>query len=182
VEYLTRVLRQPLSSEEHQYAIGLIHALDHLEKISDIIERDIKYRVETKLAVKASFSTQGETELANTIHRVIDQLRQAHKGLVQNDFDLAEEAVTAQPRITAMIREYRQNHIHRLTEGIKESEETSNLHLELLNSYQQISETARDIAFVIMEELARCKGCIMPARKNEEPAAPLAAGAPPGGS
>ncbi len=181
VEYLTRVLRQPLSSEEHQYAIGLIHALDHLEKISDIIERDIKYRVETKLAVKASFSTQGETELANTIHRVIDQLRQAHKGLVQNDFDLAEEAVTAQPRITAMIREYRQNHIHRLTEGIKESEETSNLHLELLNSYQQISETARDIAFVIMEELARCKGCIMPARKNEEPAAPRAAGAPPGG-
>lgn len=186
VAYLTRVLRQPLSSEEHQYAIGLIHALDHLEKISDIIERDIKYRVETKLAVKASFSTQGETELANTIHRVIDQLRQAHKGLVQNDFDLAEEAVTAQPRITAMIREYRQNHIHRLTEGIKESEETSNLHLELLNSYQQISETARDIAFVIMEELARCKGCIMPARKKEEPAgglpaAPLAAGAPPVG-
>jgi phosphate:Na+ symporter len=178
VEYLTRVLRQPLSSEEHQYAMGLIHALDHLEKISDIIERDIKYRVETKLAVKASFSSQGETELANTIHRVIDQLRQAHKGLVQNDFDLAEEAVTAQPRITAMIREYRQNHIHRLTEGIKESEETSNLHLELLNSYQQISETARDIAFVIMEELARCKGCIMPARKNEEPGAPTPGGAP----
>jgi phosphate:Na+ symporter len=172
VEYLTRVLRQPLSSEEHQYAMGLIHALDHLEKISDIIERDIKYRVETKLAVKASFSSQGETELANTIHRVIDQLRQAHKGLVQNDFDLAEEAVTAQPRITAMIREYRQNHIHRLTEGIKESEETSNLHLELLNSYQQISETARDIALVIMEELARCKGCIMPVRKSGEPGAP----------
>jgi phosphate:Na+ symporter len=169
VEYLTRVLRQPLSHEEHQYAIGLIHALDHLEKISDIIERDIKYRVESKLALKTRFSAQGETEMAATIHRVIDQFRQAHKGLVQNDFQLAEEAVTAQPRITAMIREYRQNHIHRLTEGIKESEETSNLHLELLNSYQQISETARDIAFVVMEELARCRGCIMPAKKLAPP-------------
>ena len=115
VEYLTRVLRQPLSSEEHQYAIGLIHVLDNLEKISDIIERDIKYRMETKLAERASFSVQGQNELANTIHRVIDQLRQTHKGLVQNDFDLAEGAVTVYPRITAMIREYRQNHIHRLT-------------------------------------------------------------------
>ena len=169
VEYLTRVLRQPLSNEEHQYAIGLIHALDHLEKVSDIIERDIKYRVESKLALKTRFSAQGETEMAATIHRVIDQFRQAHKGLVQNDFQLAEEAVTAQPRITAMIREYRQNHIHRLTEGIKESEETSNLHLELLNSYQQISETARDIAFVVMEELARCRGCIMPTKKLAPP-------------
>ncbi len=174
VEYLTRVLRQPLSSDEHQYAIGLIHVLDNLEKISDIVERDIKYRMETQLAERAIFSVQGQKELANTIHRVIDQLRQTHKGLVQNDFDLAEGAVTVYPRITAMIREYRQNHIHRLTEGIKESEETSNLHLELLNSYQQISETTRNIAFAVMEELARCKGCILPAKKGE----PLPASSP----
>jgi phosphate:Na+ symporter len=169
VDYLTRVLRQPLSSDEHQYAIGLIHVLDNLEKISDIIERDIKYRIETKVAARASFSPQGETELVNTIHRVIDQLRLTHKGLVQNDFDLAEEAVTAQPRISAMIREYRQNHIHRLTEGVKESEETSNLHLELLNSYQQISEIARDISFAIMEELARGKSCLHQPKKKAGP-------------
>jgi phosphate:Na+ symporter len=184
VDYLTKVLRQPLSTEEHQYAIGLIHVLDNLEKISDIVERDIKYRIETKLADRSKFSPQGKTELVNTIHRVIDQLRLTHKGLVQNDFYLAEEAVTVQPRITAMIREYRQNHIHRLTEGIKESEETSNLHLELLNSYQQISETARDIAFAIMEELARCKGCMLPAKKKGDPvsassAEPSAEGTPP---
>lgn len=169
VDYLTRVLRQPLSDDEHRYAIGLIHVLDNLEKISDIIERDIKYRIETKLAVRVNFSPQGETELVNTIHRVIDQSRLTHKGLVENDFYLAEEAVTDQPRIAAMIREYRQNHIHRLTEGIKESEETSNLHLELLNSYQQISETTRDIAFAIMEELDRCKGCLVPAKKTGDP-------------
>jgi phosphate:Na+ symporter len=169
VDYLTRVLRQPLSSGEHEYAIGLIHVLDDLEKISDIIERDIKYRIETKVAERTTFSPQGKTELVTTIHRVIDQFRQTHKGLVENDFDLAEEAVTAQPRITAMIKEYRQNHIRRLTEGIKESEETSSLHLELLNSYQQISEAVRDIALAIMEELARCKGCIVPVKKREEP-------------
>jgi phosphate:Na+ symporter len=183
VDYLTKVLRQPLSTEEHQYALGLIHVLENLEKISDIIERDIKYRIETKLADRSKFSPQGKTELVNTIHRVIDQLRLTHKGLVQNDYFLAEEAVTVQPRITAMIREYRQNHIHRLTEGIKESEETSNLHLELLNSYQQISETARDIAFAIMEELARCKGCMLPAKKKGDPVSassskPSAEGAP----
>lgn len=147
----------------------MIHLLDNLEKISDIIERDIKYRIETKVAARANFSPQGETELANTIHMVIDQLRLTHKGLVQNDFYLAEEAVTAQPRISALIREYRQNHIHRLTEGVKESEETSNLHLELLNSYQQISEIARDISFAIMEELTQGKSCLEPPRKKAGP-------------
>jgi len=167
VDYLTKVLRQPLSTEEHQYAIGLIQVLDNLEKISDIIERDIKYRIETKLADRSKFSPQGETELVNTIHRVIDQVLLTHRGLVQNDFYLAEEAVTAQPRIAALIREYRQNHIHRLTEGVKESEETSNLHLELLNSYQRISEIARDISFAIMEELAGGKTFLEPPQKKD---------------
>ncbi len=88
--------------------------------------------------------------------------------MVQNDYYLAEEAVTAQPRISALIREYRQNHIHRLTEGVKESEETSNLHLELLNSYQQISEIGRDISFAIMEELSRGKSCLEPPRRKAD--------------
>ena len=169
VDYLTKILRQPLSTEEHQYAIGLIQVLDNLEKISDIIERDIKYRIETKLADRSKFSPQGKTELVNTIHRVIDQVLLTHRGLVQNDFYLAEEAVTAQPRIAALIREYRQNHIHRLTEGVKESEETSNLHLELLNSYQRISEIARDISFAIMEELAGGKTFLEPPQKKADP-------------
>jgi Na+/phosphate symporter len=52
VDYLTKVLCHPLSSDEHQYAIGLIHVLDNLEKISDIIERDITYKIETKYFIE----------------------------------------------------------------------------------------------------------------------------------
>jgi len=37
VDYLTQVLRQPLNRDEHTYTMGLIHILDSLEKISDMI-------------------------------------------------------------------------------------------------------------------------------------------------
>ena len=66
--------------------MGLIRILDNLEKINDIIERDIRYRIETKLTEGSIFPLKGKEELMNTIHRVIDQLRMTHKGLVQNDF------------------------------------------------------------------------------------------------
>ncbi|MEW5897879.1 MAG: Na/Pi cotransporter family protein [Bacillota bacterium] len=160
VDYLTRVLRQPLSREEFEYAMGLIHVLDDLENITDVLDRNVKYLIEAKLDRGVEFSAQGKEELAALRGTVIDLLRVTHKALVQIDFCLAEQAVTSQPKITALFREMRQKHIHRLMEGVKESEATSNLHLELLNSYHQISELIRDVGFTIIEQLAKGKICL----------------------
>ncbi len=164
VDYLTRVLRQPLSREEFEYAMGLIHVLDDLEKITDVLDRNVKFLIESKLSYGVEFSAQGREELAALRSAVIELMRITHKALVQHDYCAAEQTVTRQPKIAALVRELRQKHVHRLTEGIKETEATSNLHLELLNSYHQISELIRDIGFTIMEQLAKGKICLTPSR------------------
>lgn len=168
VAYLTRVLRQPLSREELEYAMGLIHILDGLEKITDIVERNIKNIIETKLAQGVEFSAKGREELNTVIKEVTNLMRLTHKALVHGDFCRAEQVVTEQPKITALVRELRQTHVHRLTEGIKETEATSNLHLELLNSYQQVSDLLRDVAFTIMEQLSKSKCCLTPYTSTKE--------------
>ncbi|MBA4395130.1 MAG: hypothetical protein C0407_16390, partial [Desulfobacca sp.] len=155
VNYLTRVLRQPLNQQEHCYAMSLIRILDSLEKINDIVERDIKYRIENKLSQGIHFSQLGKEELMTLLEVLTREMRMTHKALVQNNALLAEEAITQHPRIVALTLEFRQNHIHRLTEGIKESEESSNVHLELLNSFQQLSEIIRTINLIIFDELPR---------------------------
>jgi phosphate:Na+ symporter len=155
VDYLTRILRQPLNQDEQGYAMGLIRILDSLEKINDMVERDIKYRIETKLNQGVHFSTLGKEELMFLMEALMRGMRMTHKALVQNNSFLAEEAVTGHPRNVALILEFRQNHIHRLTEGIKESEESSNVHLELLNGFQQLSELIRNIDLIIFEELSK---------------------------
>lgn len=160
VAYLTRVLRQPLSRDEMEYAMGLIHVIDALEKTTDIVERNIKFLIESKMAQGVDFSSQGKDELADVIGRVSDLMRLTHKALVQDDFCLAEQVVTNQPQIAALVRDLRQEHVHRLTEGIKESEATSSLHLELLTCYQQVSELMRDIGFTVLEQLAKSKCCL----------------------
>jgi phosphate:Na+ symporter len=157
VNYLTRVLRQPLNQQEHSYAMGLIRILDSLEKINDIVERDIKFRIENKLSRGVHFSQLGKEELMVLLAVLTREMRMTHKALVQNNSVLAEDSITLHPRIVALTLEFRQNHIHRLTEGIKESEESSNFHLELLNSFQQLSEIIRTISLIIFDELPREK-------------------------
>jgi len=103
---------------------------------------------------------QGKEELMAVVAKVSELMRITLKALVHTDFCLAEKVVTEQPKIAAIIREFRQNHIHRLTVGIKETEDTCNLHLELLNGYQQISELIRNVDFTIMEELTQGRACL----------------------
>lgn len=160
VAYLTRVLRQPLGREEFEYTMGLIHVLNDLEKITDIVERNIKFLIETKHVHGVEFSPRGRQELEELGDKVTALMRTTHKALVQDDFCLAEQVILEQPRIAAWVRELRQAHIHRLAEGIKETEATSNLHLELLTSYQQIGELVRDIAFTVAEQLSKSKCCL----------------------
>lgn len=160
VDYLTRTLRQPLNQEEQGYAMGLIRILDCLNKINDIVERDVKYRIDTKFSQGVHFSMMGKEELMTLVEALIRGFRMTHKALVQNNSCLAEDAVTQHPRNVALILEFRQNHIHRLTEGIKESEESSNIHLELLNSFQQLSELVRNIDLIIFDELSKGIRCV----------------------
>lgn len=170
VDYLTRILRQPLNQDEHGYAMGLIRILDSLEKINDIVERDIKYRIENKLSRGVHFSLKGREELITLVEALIRRMRMTHKALVQNNSCLAEEAITGHSRIVALTLEFRQNHIHRLTEGIKESEESSNFHLELLNSFQQLSEIVRNIDLIIFDELSKGIRCLEgPSSKKNPP-------------
>ena len=162
VAYLTRVLRQPLGRDEFEYTMGLIHIINNLEKITDIVERNIKFLIETKHTHGVEFSSRGRLELQALSEKMMSLMRTTHKGLVQSDFCLAEQAILEQPKLAAYVRDLRQAHIHRLVEGIKETEATSNLHLELLTSYQQISELVRDIAFTVAEQLSKSKCCLAP--------------------
>jgi phosphate:Na+ symporter len=160
VNYLTKILRQPLNQEEHGYAMGLIRVLDILDKINDIFERDLKYRIETKQSRGVEFSASGKEELLTVLETLTIVMGMTHKALVQNNSCLAEEAISRHPRIVALVHEFRQTHIHRLTEGIKESEESSNLHLELLNSLKQLSEMVRDVDLIIFDELSKGVRCL----------------------
>jgi phosphate:Na+ symporter len=155
VDYLTQVLRQPLNQEEHGYAMGLIRILDSLEKINDIMDRDIKFRLEAKVNQGIEFSDLGKKEIMTLVEALMQGMRKTHKALVRNNSRLAEEALTEHPRIASLILEFRQNHIHRLTEGIRESEESSNFHLELLNGFQLLNEMVRNIGLTVFEGLTR---------------------------
>lgn len=178
--YLTLLLRRPLHREEFAKGMGLVQVLNDLELISDIISKNVAPLLQNKLRENITFSPTGWEDLVLMYQEVCLMMRLTHKALVRADYCLAEQAIKLLPKITKLERGLRSTHIYRLREGIKESELSSRLHLELLNAYLRISEHLRSIAFTTAGELTDARVCpampvLEPDEEHEEPETEAAA-------
>ncbi|MCL6638495.1 MAG: Na/Pi cotransporter family protein [Firmicutes bacterium] len=159
--YLANILREPLSRKEFNKCIGFMHIVNDLEHIGDIIEKDISHLATCKIKTRCMFSEDGWDELTIMHQRVCELMTMSVAAFISNDPDMARHAVRLQPEITKMERHLRELHIHRLRIGTQNSEKTSSLHLDLINSFLRISEHVRNI-------------CSETAAQGGEPASPAA--------
>lgn len=144
-QYLAGILRQPISKSEFYKCMGYMHIVNDLEHIGDIIEKKVAHIAKSKISGKFMFSEDGWDEITIMHEQVCELMRMAHAAYTLTDIDLAQHAASLQPEITRLERQLREMHMRRLRLCIVDSEQTSSLHLDLINSYLQISEHVRKI-------------------------------------
>ncbi|KAF1084354.1 Na+/Pi-cotransporter [Sporotomaculum syntrophicum] len=147
--YLTSVMRQPLSRKEFNRCMSNMHIVADLEHIGDIIEKDITYIANSKISRQYQFSAEGWEEIKDMHRRLVDLMRMANVALVANDIELANEAIKGCSELALMERQLRTQHFKRLKQGTEKSVSTSALHLDLINSLLRISEHISNICYEI---------------------------------
>ncbi|AGL01566.1 Na/Pi cotransporter family protein [Desulfoscipio gibsoniae] len=150
--YLTSVMRQPLSRKEFFRSMSHMHITNDLEHIGDIIEKDITYIASCKITQQCQFSEEGWEEIKDMHQRLGDLMRMANIALASNDAELANEVITGYPELARMERRLRAQHFNRLKDGTALSISTSSLHLDLINSFLRISEHIRNICHEIITQ------------------------------
>jgi phosphate:Na+ symporter len=64
----------------------------------------------------------------------------------------AEEAIKRRETVLSILNSLHNNHLKRLKEGMKESIETSTLHLDILNDYERINFHLYKIAYNLVKK------------------------------
>lgn len=139
-QYLTQVLRNPLSREEFDRCLRLVNIVNELEKIADIIEKNILWLAESKKINNARFSEEGQKELDQLYGYIHNLAWMVHNIIQTSDADTTYRALCLHEEITDLEFRSRISHIQRLSRGVSESENTSAIHLELINAYLKIAE------------------------------------------
>lgn len=149
-QFLIGLRAQSLTEEQAERETALIFVIANLEEIGDVIEKNLMELAEKKIRGGHVFSQQGWAEIRDVHAKVVENLELAMAALAAQDTSIAEKVIRHKARINTMEREYRQTHIQRLHEGLRESIDTSSIHLDLLANLKRANSLAAGIAYAVL--------------------------------
>ena len=149
-QYLTRLRIQSLDEDQAQRERGILFVITDLEAIGDVIDKNLMELAEKKRRGGHRFSERGWDEIVSLHTKVFENLELAIAAFAAQDRSLAEKVIRHKANINVIEREYRQTHIGRLHEGLRESIDTSSIHLDVLANLKRINSLATNIAYVVL--------------------------------
>ncbi|MEY4615994.1 MAG: hypothetical protein RJB66_954 [Pseudomonadota bacterium] len=125
------------STEVNQRIMDMIMFLSDLERSADSIDINLITLASKKSALKLEFSNAGWDEL-KAMHEQVMRVA----AMAVNAFhtkELCEEAIRLKRDLAKIEMNLRENHILRLNKGMRDSINTSSIHLDVLSEYRRIA-------------------------------------------
>ncbi|GAB6179753.1 Na/Pi cotransporter family protein [Desulfotomaculum defluvii] len=154
-KYLTHLLRQQLSKDEFNKTMGLVHIVRDYEYIGDIIEKNLMSKAASKYLNNLDFSEEGHKDIRTMHDKILELLHLVNTCFATNSCQLAEKARALQEEdIVDLEFRLRMTHIARMQRGAQETENTSFIHMDVINAYLRISEHLKNIAMALTDEVS----------------------------
>ena len=129
----------------HQNVMAMIMFLSDLERAADSIDINITALAIKKSSLKIEFSTEGMAEI-NELHSKVCQLASMAVNAFQNK-EMCPEVINMKRDLSKLEMTFREHHIERLNRGIRETINTSSIHLDLLSEYRRIGSLLTNHAY-----------------------------------
>jgi phosphate:Na+ symporter len=151
--FLARLGREAMGPDLHRKEIALISVIGNLENIGDIIDKNLMELARKKLYQGRRFSEAGWAEIVEFHAKISKNLELAVAAFAAHDRSLAQAVLDQRPLIRQRERELRESHLGRLRQGLTESLETSEIHLDILTNLKRVSSHISALVFPILEEV-----------------------------
>ncbi len=141
-----------LSVDQAGRGIELTCMAINIERVGDIIAKDLLERIEEQHAKRREFSNAGFGEISGLHKRVMANIQLSLNVLLSEDLDSAKQLVIEKTQIGKLERETRSRHLHRLMQGTPQSIATSDMHLEVVRALKEINSLYLAVAYPILSK------------------------------
>src|SRR5438552_10697388 len=149
-QYVVKLGEQALTEEQSGRESALLFTVVNLEEIGDVIEKELMELADKKMRGHYRFSAQGWAEIVHLHTKVVENLELALSAVATQDHSIAEKVVRHKSNINLQERRLRQTHIQRLHEGLRETIDTSSIHLDILGALKRINSLVAGIAYAVL--------------------------------
>ncbi|MBI5875728.1 MAG: Na/Pi cotransporter family protein, partial [Deltaproteobacteria bacterium] len=149
--YLTKLSQEGLTEEQARREIEVITFTNNLENIGDVIDKNLMELAKKKMKTQSSFSHDGLNEILEFHQKVMENFELGVSAFTGGDAELAHRLLRHKTKLGEIERDLRQAHINRLHLGLKESIDTSAIHLDVLTNLKRINSYIANIAYPLLE-------------------------------
>jgi phosphate:Na+ symporter len=150
--YLTDLMREGFGKSDNKQLIEVLTVTTNLEHIGDIIDKNLMELAAKKIRHRLRFSDEGFGEITAMHARLLDNLRLALNLFISRDVKMARRLLREKVILRDMERAAFENHLHRLRRGLRETLETSSLHLDVLRDLKRINSHLTSVAYPILDD------------------------------
>ncbi len=156
--YLLKISRQELVKGQGSEVNGLISLLDSMERIGDVIIKQIVPLLKKKDRIGVDFSTEGKEELIRYHQKVGKQLDRLKQMMTKRDVSIARKMKKKKSRYAHFDSRLRRHHLERMLAMKEASVETHAIHMELMDALNLINIYSSEIAKKILSNGLRENG------------------------
>ncbi len=149
-QYVVKLRAQSLTQEQSERESALLFTVVNLEEIGDVIEKELMELADKKMRGHYRFSAQGWQEIRDLHTKVVENLELALSAVATQDHSIAEKVVRHKSNINLLERRLRQTHMQRLHEGLRETIDTSSIHLDVLAALKRANSLVAGIAYAVL--------------------------------
>lgn len=144
--YLAKIAQEVLTRDQAERQIELISLSNDIENVGDVVNRNILDLARKKVAHGLTFSAQGWVEILDFHFKVCENFDLALVAYSTQDEEIARKVIRHRSTLLSIETQLKEKHIGRLSQGTRESIETSGMHLDLLAHLRQINSYVGNIA------------------------------------
>lgn len=140
--YLTKLSQKDMTPEQVQKEFELVLRTNDLENIGDIVDKNILELVRKNIKKGYAFSKEGWAELNQFHKKVVECVRLSTAYFSTRDRSVLAKLNLLHEQIQDMTIDLSEQHVQRLHRGVKESLDTTSVHLDLLGNLQRIANVS----------------------------------------
>jgi len=140
--YLTKLSQKEMAPEQVQKEFELLLRTNDLESIGDIVDKNIVDLVRKNIRKGYVFSKEGWEEIKAYHDKVVELLRLSTAYFNSRDPALGARVRLLHDQVEDMTFDLTEQHMQRLHRGVKETLETSSVHMDVLGNLQRIAALA----------------------------------------
>ncbi|NOY38407.1 MAG: Na/Pi cotransporter family protein [Chlorobi bacterium] len=150
-EYLRDISRNNLPKDRVNEVFQIMYTVKELEQIADLVSKILLQRARLWIQQKKVFTEAGKKELVEYQVKAQKQLSRALEVFRDVNLEKAKAMKSKYKEYRHLALEMERHHFERLKEDIRQSVESSEIHLELLTVFRMIAGHATNIARSLLE-------------------------------